>query len=144
MSLRQVDLPDGLNAELFAVIKELRPHLDLQEFKRLVTLANAADGYRLVISEDAGRIVGVIGYRILHDLVDGSHLYVDDLVTTRANRSRGVGAELLKFVEAESRRLGFQTMRLCARLVNLDGQRFYEREGWEKISYSFRKKVPSH
>lgn len=142
--IRTIDLPEDLNDDVFAVVKELRPHLDLQEFKQLVALAHAADGYRLVVAESKGEVQAVMGYRILHDLVHGSHLYIDDLVTAKAHRGRGLGAQLLKHAEAEARRLGFRTLRLCTGLDNKDAQRFYEREGWEARSFAFKKKVPSH
>ncbi len=144
MKTRTIDLPDDLDEKVFEVVKQLRPHLDFKEFKQLVALAHAADGYRLVVAEKKGEVQGVMGYRILHDLVRGSHLYIDDLVTATAHRGRGVGAELLKFAEAEARRLGFTTLRLCAAIDNEGAQRFYQREGWDARATAFTKKVPSH
>lgn len=107
-------------------------------------LAHAADGYRIVVSEAAGKITAMMGYRILHDLAHGSHLYVDDLVTVATSRSRGHGKRLLAFAEAEARRLGLSGLRLCAGIDNESGRRFYEREGWEARSVAYKKKVPSH
>jgi GNAT superfamily N-acetyltransferase len=142
--IRTIDLPEGLDEKVFAVVKELRPHLELADFKHLVTLAHAADGYRIVVAEAKGEVQAVMGYRILHDLVHGTHLYIDDLVTAKAHRSKGLGAQLLKHAEAEARRLGVTNLRLCTGVDNKDGQRFYEREGWETRSIVFKKKVPSH
>ncbi|MEK7357337.1 MAG: GNAT family N-acetyltransferase, partial [Bdellovibrionota bacterium] len=99
-----VEIPEGLE-KIFPIVKELRPHLEFAEFKRLVSLAHAADGYRLVAREVKGQVVAVMGFRILHDLVHGSHLYVDDLVVTKDERSSGHGAQLLRFAEGEARRL---------------------------------------
>jgi ribosomal protein S18 acetylase RimI-like enzyme len=144
MKIRTIDLPDDLDEGVFNVIKELRPHLELADFKHLVTLAHAADGYRLVVADYKGEVRGVMGYRILHDLVHGSHLYIDDLVTAAKHRDQGVGAQLLKFAEAEARRLGFTNLRLCTGIENEEAQRFYKREGWEARSFAFKKKVPSH
>lgn len=139
----ELNIPDDLD-RAFDVIKELRTHLDLEEFKRLVMLAHTADGYRLIGREDRGKLRAVLGYRILHDLVHGSHLYVDDLVTTKDERSKGHGAELLKSAEAEARRLGLSGLRLCTGIDNEDAKRFYEREGWQVRSVAFKKKVPRH
>ena len=142
--IRTIDLPDDLDEDVFAVIKELRPHLDIKEFKQIVALAHAADGYRIVVAEEKGDVQAVMGYRILHDLVHGSHLYIDDLVTAQAHRNKGLGAQLLKHAEAEARRLGFTRLRLCTGIDNEGGRRFYEREGWEARALAFKKKVPSH
>ena len=141
--VEQVDIPDGLE-RIFPIVKELRPHLDIAEFRRLVSLAHAADGYRLVVREVKGKPVAVMGYRILHDLVHGSHLYIDDLVTTKDERSGGHGAQLLRFAESEARRLGLAGLRLCTGIDNKDAQRFYEREGWEARSMAFKKKMSTH
>ncbi len=138
-----VELPDGLE-RVFSVMKELRTHLDLDEFKRLVMLAHTADGYRVVVLERGGKPLALMGYRILHDLVHGSHLYVDDLVTAKEQRSHGHGAELLRFAEAEARRLGLTGLRLCTGIDNDAAKKFYQREGWDVRSVVFKKKVPRH
>jgi GNAT superfamily N-acetyltransferase len=141
--IRILELPEGLD-DIFEVVKELRPHLDLNDFKRYVMLAHAADGYRVVVTEDKGQPIAMMGYRILHDLAHGSHLYIDDLVTTKAVRSSGHGTALLKFAEAECRRLGLTGLRLCTGVENKEARKFYEREGWEARSIAYKKKVPSH
>lgn len=138
-----LNLPEDLD-RAFPVMKELRPHLDLEDFKRLVMLAHTADGYRLVAREDRGVIRALMGYRILHDLVHGSHLYIDDLVTTKDSRSQGHGAELLKYAESEARRLGLSGLRLSTGVENEAGRRFYEREGWEFRAVVYKKKVQKH
>lgn len=136
-------LPDEFE-RAYSVMKELRTTLDFDEFSRLTKLAAAADGYKLVVRERRGRVLAVMGYRILHDLVHGSHIYIDDLVTTKDERSLGHGAELLRFAEAEARRLGLSGLRLCTGIENEAGRRFYEREGWQGRSIAYKKRVASH
>ena len=138
-----LQVPDDL-ARAFEVIKELRPHLTVDEFSRLVKLAVAADGYRLIAREVGGQLLAVMGYRILHDLAHGSHLYVDDLVSLDHVRSQGHGAELLRYAEAEARRLGLSGLRLCTGVENSEARRFYEREGWEARSVAYKKKATTH
>lgn len=125
----------------FGVIRELRPHLDFATFFEIYEAARAADGYRMVARLQAGEVVAVMGYRLLHDLVRGKHLYVDDLVTTAAVRGTGVGAELLRFAESEARRLGCPSLRLCTGIENERGKKFYEREGWQLRSVAYVKKA---
>lgn len=125
----------------FPVMKELRPHLNEQEYLEIYRHAHAMDGYEIVAMEQKGQIVALMGYRILYDFVRGRHLYIDDLVSTATLRSKGLGAELLKYAESISRDLGCKTMRLCAVLENEKGIRFYERNNWAKRAYAFSKKV---
>lgn len=153
MSARTVilDMSEDL-PRAFAVIKELRGGLDLAEFTRVARLAASADGYRLIareVQELSGnsrkwRVAAVMGCRILHDMVHGSHLYVDDLVTTKDDRGQGHGSELLRWAESEARRLGLTGLRLSVGLENEGARRFYEREGWTVRSFVFKKKVETH
>ena len=138
-----LQVPDDL-VRAFEVVKELRPHLTVDEFSRLAKLAVAADGYRLIAREVSGQLVAVMGYRILHDLAHGSHLYVDDLVSLSSVRSQGHGAELLRYAESEARRLGLTGLRLCTGVDNSEARRFYEREGWEARSVAYKKKATTH
>lgn len=143
---RFLDLPDQIES-VYGIVRELRPHLSLDDFKHLVMLGHAADGYRIVVHEERGAAVAMMGYRILHDLAHGSHLCIDDLIVSAGARSRGHGSELLKFAEAECRRLGFASLRVNADTGATDAESvgaFFEREGWDLRETVFKKKVPSH
>lgn len=125
----------------FPVMKELRPHLNVQEFLEIYRHAHAMDGYEIVAIEQKGQIVALMGYRILYDFVRGRHLYIDDLVSSETKRSQGLGAELLKHAEQIAKGLNCKSMRLCAVLENELGIKFYEKNHWTKRAYAFSKKV---
>jgi ribosomal protein S18 acetylase RimI-like enzyme len=125
----------------FSVLKELRQHLEFEEFIAIYKEANKSNGYELVAIENNGEIVAVMGYRILWDLVRGKHVYVDDLVSTAARRSQGLGEELLRYAEGVARAEGCSTLRLCAVIENERAIKFYDRLGWAKRSYAFTKKL---
>jgi GNAT superfamily N-acetyltransferase len=126
--------------EAFAVMRQLRPHLEEDVFIEQVRRQMQA-GYRLAAARLAGATVGVMGYRFIEDLAWGLTLYVDDLVVDENQRSRGVGEGFMKFAENESSRRNCETIRLCSGLQREDAHRFYERVGFEKTSYSFINKL---
>ena len=68
----------------YPVISQLRSHVGREEFLEHVR-RQADEGYRLAFLEIDGRPATVAGYRILHQLVAGKVLYVDDLVTDEAS-----------------------------------------------------------
>ena len=75
-------------ARCFPVMRELRTQLSGEaEFAGRVA-RQQADGYRLAFVEAEGEVRAVAGFRILENLVWGRFLYVDDLVTRAADRSR--------------------------------------------------------
>lgn len=125
----------------YPVMKELRPHLSFADYLSIYDQSHASDGYEIVAIEDGGRIVAVMGYRFLSDFVRGKHVYVDDLVSTESARSKGLGAELLKFAEDVAARSGCKSLRLCTGIENEDGIRFYDRNGWTKRAFAYAKRL---
>ena len=62
-----------------------------------------------------------------------------DLVTAEAHRSKGYGKVLLSYVEKWGRK-GCSSIVLTSAFPRIDAHRFYEREGFNKVSYSFIKR----
>lgn len=116
-------------AACFAVMRELRPHLESEDAFVEQIQRQTRDGYRLLAARAADRIVGLAGYRALENLVYGRFVYVDDLVVASGERGRGVGARLLDAVQDECRSLGIPTLVLDTGLGNDLAQRFYFRYG---------------
>jgi GNAT superfamily N-acetyltransferase len=127
----------------YPVIKELRPHLSLENFVDIYKKARSADSYEIVGIQKEDKILAVMGYRVLHDFVRGTHLYIDDLVTTDDQRSKGLGARLLNYAEKIAPMLGCPSLRLCTGLGNERGQKFYKAQGWVETSIAYKKKPNS-
>lgn len=81
----------------FPVLSQLRKHLLKEDFTALIQ-DMFREGYRLAWLEKRGEVVCVAGFRITTTLFMGKNLYVDDLVTHEAHRSKGYGAELLEWL----------------------------------------------
>jgi GNAT superfamily N-acetyltransferase len=125
----------------YPVMKELRTNLSFNDFLHLYEKAHQADGYEVVGFESQGRIVAVMGYRVLHDLVHGKHLYIDDLVSTETQRSKGFGAKLLAHAEKLAKEFSCKGLRLCTGIENEAGKKFYERNGWSLRAVAYKKKL---
>ena len=125
----------------FPVMKELRPHLNLTDYITIYNQAHKSDGYEIVAIEENNNVVAVMGYRVLFDYVRGKHIYIDDLVSTETARSKGLGAELLRYAESVAKELNCKTLRLCTGVENGRGMKFYEKNGWIKRAYSYGKKL---
>lgn len=125
----------------FRVMKELRPQLELDTYFKIYEEAHKADGYEIVAIQSGEEVLAVMGYRFLWDYVRGKHLYVDDLVTTKAARSHGLGAQLLQFAENIAVQSECKSLRLCTGVENTLGIKFYERSGWTNRSLVFVKKL---
>jgi GNAT superfamily N-acetyltransferase len=127
-------------ARCFAVMVELRPHLDHDSFVEQV-LRQQRQGYRLAYVEDAGTVQACAGYRLSESLSFGRFLYVDDLVTASTARSRGFGKELMDWLVTEARAAGCAELHLDSGVQRFAAHRFYLRERMEIMAHHFRLKL---
>ena len=125
----------------FPVMKELRMNLSFEDYMDLYEQAHAKDGYEIVALQKDQKILAVMGYRILYDYVHGKHLYVDDLVSTTTERSKGFGAQLLNYAEQVDKEQGCKGLRLCTGIENEMGKKFYEKNGWNLRAVAYKKKL---
>lgn len=123
-------------ARAFAVMHQLRPHLDAVSFAGLVRRQQAS-GYELAILEDDGRVQAVAGFRTLEQLVRGKVLYVDDLVTDAAARSRGYGDALFDWLVTRARAAGCAALELDSGVQRHGAHRFYLRKRMDITAYHF-------
>jgi ribosomal protein S18 acetylase RimI-like enzyme len=124
-------------AACFGVMRQLRPQLaDAASFVAQVR-RQSAHGYRVLALWDAERAVACAGYRVSENLIRGIHLYVDDLVTDAAARSRRHGDILFDALVAEARRHGCSCLVLDSGLENGAAHRFYFRRRLTVAAFRF-------
>ncbi len=124
-------------------MRELRPHVgSLEAFLERVE-AQRRDGYRLVGSFEEGEddAVAAAGFRPMENLVSGRFLYVDDLSTLPGFRRRGHAGSLLRWLEAEARRLGCGQVQLDSGLNRREAHRLYLAGGFQVVSYHFARGI---
>lgn len=142
-ALRPLDGPRDLRSA-YPLMHELRPHLASEaEFVARVERMGA-QGYRLVGAFDGSMLVALAGYRLQENLVYGTFLYVDDLVTSEASRGGHWGARLLRALERVGRAEGCARLVLDTGLANSRAQRFYFREGLYSGALRFQKLLDTH
>jgi GNAT superfamily N-acetyltransferase len=136
--LELVDLPpgDGRLDEALDVLRELRPHLTAASFAA-VCAEGHPQGLRFTAAYDSGRCVGVAGWRIVATTANLRKLYVDDLVTTAAHRSTGVGRALLDALAQRAEAAGCTALDLDSNVQRADAHRFYMREGLTISAFHF-------
>ncbi len=108
----------------FPIMSDLRPHLVAGEFVARVLRQQAA-GYRLAYLEDAGEVHAVAGFRYLETLAWGKILYVDDLVTVPAQRSRGHGGRFFDWLVAQAKQNDCDELHLDSGVQRFGAHRFY-------------------
>lgn len=128
--------------EAFRVIQQLRTHLDEEEYLDLVKEAAQKDNYQMAALFEDRRIVAVIGFMPMITLYNGRFIWVCDLVTDSASRSKGHGATLLNYVEKWAKEHNYSKVSLSSGLKRVDAHRFYEEKmDYDKVSYVFLKSL---
>jgi GNAT superfamily N-acetyltransferase len=121
----------------FEVMKELRPHHNLQSF--IVCMeAMKKEGYHLLYLEDDSNIISVAGFRFTTTLYDGLIIDFDDFVTLDSGRSKGYGAKLFDYLVAVAKERGIKAIHLNSNHQRFDAHRFYLNKKMKIIAHHFR------
>ncbi len=127
---------DGEILRCFPVMQELRPALREGEFVAAIR-AQQSEGYRLAMLEEEGRVTTVGGFRVQHMLATGRTMYVDDLVTAAASRSKGHGKAMLQWLMHLARAEGCDSFSLDSGTQRQEAHAFYLRERLRITSFHF-------
>jgi len=122
------------------VIKELRTHIDTENYVELIRKM-IDEGYQLAFIEENGKAVSAIGFRYLQFLHNGKHFYIDDLSTLPAFRGKGYAGKLLDYVAQLAEEKGFDVITLDSGYQRHDAHRLYLNKGFIITSYHFSKKL---
>ncbi|MFJ6208572.1 GNAT family N-acetyltransferase [Lysinibacillus sp. NPDC092081] len=125
--------------EAYAVMVQLRMELTLEKYFLLLK-EMIQDGYMLFALYEKNNIMAVAGLSWRVNFYSERHMFVYDLVTDEAYRSRGYGEKLLHYLHQWGKENGAHYIALESGIQRTSAHRFYEdRLGYEKWCYSFRK-----
>ena len=122
------------------VLKELRPHLERDQFVAMVQ-EMIAEGYNLAFIEEQDIAVAAIGFRYLQFLFNGKHIYIDDLSTLPSHRAKGLAGQLLDYVSDLAESMGYNAVTLDSGYQRLAAHRLYLNKGFNLSSHHFSKQI---
>ena len=120
----------------FTVVQQLRPNLVQEKFIVYVKTL-MAEGYQLAYKEVNDKVVCVAGFRISHNLFAGKNLYVDDLVTSEDERSKGYGEEMMNWLRDIAIEKKCVVFHLDSGVQRHKAHKFYLNQGMDIVSYHF-------
>ncbi|MEH6551698.1 MAG: GNAT family N-acetyltransferase [Pseudomonadales bacterium] len=126
--------------DCFETLKELRPSLQKEGFVDRVR-DMYSEGYRLISETKNNDVIAVAGFRILSNFAMGRKLYIEDLVTSEAVRSKGFGKILLDYLESFAKQEGCQVLHLDSGTQRHRAHKFYFTNNLEIFSYHFVKHI---
>ena len=107
------------------VMRQLRPHIAVENYLPTVRRMMATDRFRLAAVRVGGIVRAVAGYRVTEMLFCGRILYVDDLITDERTRSKGHGKRLLNWLQEEARAQNCAELHLDSGVHRAGAHRFY-------------------
>lgn len=135
--IRELTLSDEDIAKAYPVIHQLRDHLTEDVFAERYRETYDGANYRIIGVFVGDELRALAGFRFILNMAVGNALYIDDLVVSSEWRSKGYGAELVKYLEGVAIAIGVDAIRLDSATHRLDAHRFYEREGFYFYSKHF-------
>ncbi len=132
---------DAEIAACYPVMAQLRPHIAAEDFVPRVR-RQMSQGYELAVLSADGRPAAVAGFRVLEYLFSGVTLYVDDLVTDSAHRSKGYGEDLLSWLTEHGIGRGCLSLQLDSGVQRYDAHRFYLTQRMRISSHHFALDLP--
>jgi GNAT superfamily N-acetyltransferase len=142
VAIEIADLPpdDRRLPQTWAVLAELRTHRTAGAMDEIYAAAHPL-GYRVTALFAERTCAAVAGWRIGTNMQLGRNLYVEDLVTAEAHRSRGYGGVLLRHLADLARAEGCEVLHLDSGVQRHDAHRFYFREGMRISSHHFLREL---
>ncbi|MGJ7903042.1 GNAT family N-acetyltransferase [Lysobacter sp. 1R34A] len=126
---------------VWPLVSQLRPHLDENAFAAQMH-RQIAEGCRATVAYDEHGVPRAFAcWRVMEMLAVGLHVYVDDLITDQAVRSRGYGKAMLDWLKAEAKRLGCVRLQLDSGTHRQDAHAFYLRERLRIEAFHFGVKL---
>jgi GNAT superfamily N-acetyltransferase len=127
--------------ETFPVMKQLRTHLNEDQYLTMVNRQRHTDNYEVAAVIEDGDVKCVAGYRVSECLAYGRFLYVDDLVTGENSRSKNYGKQMMDWLVDEAKRLGCSQLHLDSGVQRHSAHRFYLRERMDITAFHFGLKL---
>ncbi|WP_439019811.1 GNAT family N-acetyltransferase [Bacillus thuringiensis] len=140
MNVKEVVTEEQLD-EVLPVLQQLRTQLSKEEASFLFRKMKEENYKLFSLYDEIGEVVSLAGVTICTNFYNKKHVFVYDLVTAEAHRSKGYGNILLSYIENWGKEYGCESIALTSAFPRLDAHRFYEREGYDKVSYSFHKNL---
>ncbi len=127
--------------EAYPVMSQLRVNLSEEDYLGLLKPMQK-QGYRLLALYDENKVKALAGIIELTNFYNEKHIYVYDLVTDGASRSKGYGEKLLHHIEELAKESGCGMISLSSGNQRKDAHRFYEEKmGFDRVSHVFNKKL---
>jgi len=126
--------------ENFKILKEVYPKLTLKEYKKKLN-DMISNNYKQVGVYIKKECIGITGYWIWTKLWCDKYFELDNIVISKKYRSKGIGEELFKYMEAKARKEKCSMIALDTYTDNFKAHKFFYNQGYIPKGFHFIKKL---
>ena len=130
--------PNAIESVVPLVIKMSKPSITesllLERFKEMVT-----QNYECIGVYDRDNLIGVSGLWFCTRHYSGRSAELDHVFIDDAYRNKGLGTQFVNWIQDYVKSKGCEAIELNAYIANEPSQKFYEKEGFQKLGYHFVK-----
>ncbi|TVZ41533.1 acetyltransferase (GNAT) family protein [Alteromonadaceae bacterium 2753L.S.0a.02] len=126
--------------ECYSVLSQLYSDLTQVQFKERIS-EMSANGYQIVLLRAGNTPVCYCGFITGENFACGRYLYLCELVTIEAYRSRGYGEQMLDWLLHYARDLRIETVHLDSPVTRHQAHKFYMTHGFVQAAYHFELKL---
>ncbi len=134
MQIRELNLKELDIA--YEILSQLRTELSYKEFEDLIYEMRHME-YKMIGIFENEKLITYAGVAIQTNLYHKRHLYVYDLVTDSALRTKGYAKMMLDYLVDFSRVAMCENIVLSSGLQRVQAHKFYENYGFDKKSYIY-------
>jgi ribosomal protein S18 acetylase RimI-like enzyme len=143
MRIRQATVKDsGVIAQLMTQLIEASGYegwqVSPEQIEESLRKMADNDAYQVLLAEDEGQVVGLLGLSFRHTLFHPAlSALIDELVVEQGHRGRGVGQQLMAEAIERCRAAGCCEIEVSTERSNETAQEFYRRHGFSHEAVLF-------
>ena len=126
--------------QMLPLIKELNPNADEKTLvSRILNLQY--DQYKCLAVFDQDEMIAICGMWICHKIYIGLQMEIDNVVVSEKYRSKGIGDQMMDWVNSYAKELGCASIELNTYVTNTRSHKFYMNKGFDIKGYHMIKKL---
>ena len=125
---------------IYPLVKQLNPELTRAQFNASLK-EMLGNNYRCIGAYAGKKLAGVMGLWSGSRFWCGRYIEADNVVVDKSARSMGVGNLMMQWLDKEAKRLKCNIIKADSYTKNHDSHRFYFRQRYVILGFSFVKKL---
>lgn len=140
MIIRRCELFDMTSVYELIKMELGYPKITESDVRKRFELMSLAENYNVFVAEFDGKVCGFIStVKEISLEVDGEILRVIGLAVKAEYQKKGIGSALLGTVEKTAAEHKYSVITLSSNFKRTEAHKFYEKQGYIKTSYTFKK-----